>query len=61
LRFIYEIEELDNLYVVDTSFRGTGAVSSAVTGVANTLRLGDHVLERLRARLAIVPASVVAS
>src|SRR4051794_25104504 len=40
--------ELDNLYVVDTSFfPSIGAVNPALTAMANALRVGDHVLERL--------------
>jgi choline dehydrogenase-like flavoprotein len=40
--------ELDNLYVVDTSvFPGIGAVNPALTAMANSLRVGDHLLERL--------------
>ena len=42
--------ELDNLYVVDTSvFTSIGAVNPALTAMANSLRVGDHVLERLGA------------
>jgi choline dehydrogenase-like flavoprotein len=53
--------ELDNLYVVDTSFYPSiGAVNPALTAQANALRVGDHLLERLDARLA-APASAVAS
>ena len=41
--------ELDNLYVVDTSFfPSIGAVNPALTAMANSLRVGDHLLERLR-------------
>jgi choline dehydrogenase-like flavoprotein len=40
--------ELDNLYVVDTSFfPSIGAVNPALTAMANGLRVGDHLLERL--------------
>ena len=40
--------ELDNLYVVDTSFfPSIGAVNPALTAMANALRVGDHVLARL--------------
>ncbi len=40
--------ELDNLYVVDTSFFcSIGAVNPSLTAVANALRVGDHLLERL--------------
>ena len=42
--------ELDNLYVVDTSFfPSIGAVNPALTAMANALRVGDHLLERLDA------------
>jgi choline dehydrogenase-like flavoprotein len=40
--------ELDNLYVVDASFfPSSGAVNPALTIIANALRVGDHLLERL--------------
>jgi choline dehydrogenase-like flavoprotein len=43
--------ELDNLYVVDTSFfPSIGAVNPALTAMANALRVGDHLLERMGAR-----------
>ena len=43
--------EVDNLYVVDTSFfPSIGAVNPALTAMANALRVGDHLLERLGAR-----------
>jgi choline dehydrogenase-like flavoprotein len=45
--------EVDNLYVVDTSFfPSIGAVNPALTAMANALRVGDHMLERLGARRA---------
>lgn len=41
--------ELDNLYVVDTSFFvSIGAVNPSLTAMANAIRVGDHLLERLR-------------
>ncbi len=41
--------ELDNLYVVDTSFfPSIGAVNPSLTAMANALRVGDHLLERLK-------------
>ena len=41
--------ELDNLYVVDTSFFvSIGAVNPGLTAMANAIRVGDHLLERLR-------------
>ena len=40
--------ELDNLYVVDTSFfPSIGAVNPGLTAMANALRVGDHLLGRL--------------
>ena len=43
--------ELDNLYVVDTSFfPSIGAVNPALTAMANGLRVGDHLLERTGGR-----------
>ena len=40
--------EVDNLYVVDTSFfPSIGAVNPALTAMANALRVGDHLLSRL--------------
>lgn len=37
--------ELDNLYVVDTSFfPSIGAVNPSLTAIANALRVGDHLL-----------------
>jgi choline dehydrogenase-like flavoprotein len=41
--------ELDNLYVMDASFfPSSGAVNPALTIMANALRVGDHLLERVR-------------
>ena len=41
--------ELDNLYVVDTSFfPSIGAVNPSLTAIANALRVGDHLLEKLK-------------
>jgi choline dehydrogenase-like flavoprotein len=43
--------DLDNLYVVDASFfPSSGAVNPALTIMANALRVGDHLLERLAAK-----------
>jgi choline dehydrogenase-like flavoprotein len=40
--------EVDNLYVVDASFfASSGAVNPSLTIIANALRVGDHLLERL--------------
>jgi choline dehydrogenase-like flavoprotein len=42
--------EVDNLYVVDTSFfPSIGAVNPALTAMANALRVGDRLLDRLGA------------
>jgi choline dehydrogenase-like flavoprotein len=40
--------DLDNLYVVDTSFfPSIGAVNPSLTAIANALRVGEQILERL--------------
>src|SRR4029077_6607929 len=40
--------ELDNLYVVDTSFfPSIGAVNPALTAMANAIRVGEHLAERI--------------
>ena len=40
--------EVDNLYVVDTSFfPSISAVNPALTAMANALRVGDHLAARL--------------
>jgi choline dehydrogenase-like flavoprotein len=40
--------EVDNLYVVDTSFfPSIGAVNPALTAMANAMRVGDHLLRRM--------------
>jgi choline dehydrogenase-like flavoprotein len=45
--------DLDNLYVVDTSFfPSSAAVNPGLTAMANALRVGDHLLERLGAHRA---------
>src|SRR5262249_21305881 len=49
--------DVDNLYVVDTSFFPSGAaVNPALTAMANALRVGEHLLERLDARGEAAPA-----
>jgi choline dehydrogenase-like flavoprotein len=46
------VHDIDNLYVVDTSFfPSSSAVNPALTAMANALRVGDHLLERLDARV----------
>jgi choline dehydrogenase-like flavoprotein len=41
--------EVDNLYAVDGSFfPSSAAVNPALTIMANALRMGDHLLERLK-------------
>jgi choline dehydrogenase-like flavoprotein len=43
--------ELDNLYIVDTSvFPSIGAVNPALTAMANSIRVGDHLLARMGAK-----------
>ena len=40
--------EVDNLYVVDTSFFvSIAAVNPSLTAMANAMRVGNHMLERL--------------
>jgi len=40
--------ELDNLYFADASiFPSIGAVNPALTVIANAIRVGDHIAERL--------------
>jgi choline dehydrogenase-like flavoprotein len=40
--------ELDNLYVVDTSFfPSIGAVNPALTAMANAIRVGEHLIDRM--------------
>jgi choline dehydrogenase-like flavoprotein len=57
--------DVDNLYVVDTSFfPSCAAVNPALTAMANALRVGDHLLERLGTRprvesTPVEPAEVV--
>jgi choline dehydrogenase-like flavoprotein len=44
--------EVDNLYVVDTSFfPSIGAVNPALTAMANALRVGDHIADRIGAEV----------
>jgi choline dehydrogenase-like flavoprotein len=41
--------ELDNLYVVDTSFFvSIGAVNPSLTAMANAIRVGEHIAGRLK-------------
>jgi len=43
-----QAHDVDNLYVVDASFfPSSGAVNPALTIMANALRVGDHLLEKL--------------
>jgi choline dehydrogenase-like flavoprotein len=50
--------ELDNLYVVDTSFFvSIGAVNPSLTAMANAIRVGEHLAERL----GVVPTFMSAS
>jgi choline dehydrogenase-like flavoprotein len=48
--------DLDNLYVVDASFfPSSAAVNPALTIMANALRVGDHLLERMAASASAIP------
>jgi choline dehydrogenase-like flavoprotein len=48
--------DVDNLYVVDTScFPSSGAVNPALTAMANALRVGDHLRDRLGGGRVISP------
>jgi choline dehydrogenase-like flavoprotein len=49
--------DLDNVYVVDTSFfPSIGAVNPGLTAMANAIRVGDHLLQRLGVSAATTPA-----
>jgi choline dehydrogenase-like flavoprotein len=49
--------DLDNLYVVDTSFFvSSAAVNPTLTTVANAMRVGDHLIERLGAKTPAPPS-----
>lgn len=49
LNVFCQTHDVDNLYVVDGSFFcSSGAVNPSLTIAANALRVGDHILERLR-------------
>jgi choline dehydrogenase-like flavoprotein len=51
--------DVDNLYVVDTSFfPSASAVNPALTAMANALRVGDHLIDRLGARVVLSGADV---
>ena len=51
--------DVDNLYVVDTSFfPSIGAVNPSLTAIANALRVGDHITERLALRPGPTPSRV---
>lgn len=41
--------DVDNLYIVDAAFfPSSGAVNPALTIMANALRVGEHLLQRLK-------------
>jgi len=43
-----QAHEVENLYVVDTSFfPSIGAVNPALTAMANAIRVGEHLLSRM--------------
>jgi choline dehydrogenase-like flavoprotein len=44
-----EQRQLDNLYVADTSFfPSIGAVNPSLTVMANAIRVGEHLQEKMR-------------
>ena len=52
--------DLDNLYVVDTSFfPSIGAVNPSLTAIANALRVGDRLIEGWAERRRLAPISRV--
>jgi choline dehydrogenase-like flavoprotein len=52
--------DLNNLYVVDGSFfPSSAAVNPALTIMANALRVGDHLIERLAAKAALMQTAEV--
>ena len=59
---VCKAHDLDNLYVVDTSFfPSSSAVNPSLTAIANALRVGDLLLERLGAPPAATSAITSAS
>ena len=51
--------DVDNLYVVDTSFfPSSSAVNPGLTAMANALRVGDHLLERLDVSSAVTNGTI---
>ncbi len=49
------IYDVNNLYVVDgSSFISSGAVNPTLTIIANALRVGDHLLERMKGGAAAI-------
>ena len=53
--------DVDNLYVVDSSFFvSSTAVNPTLTIIANALRVGDHLLERLGANATVYKQLAVA-
>jgi choline dehydrogenase-like flavoprotein len=52
--------ELDNLYVVDTSFFvSIGAVNPALTAMANAIRVAEHLAERMHSKVGAVADALV--
>ncbi len=52
--------DVENLYVVDGSFfPSSGAVNPALTIMANAIRVGDHILERLGASVRVAEGAAV--
>ena len=51
MAFDCRAHELDNIYVVDSGFFvSIGAVNPTLTIIANSLRVSDHLKDRLNAR-----------
>ncbi len=47
------MHEVDNVYVVDSSFFvSSSAVNPTLTIIADALRVGDHLAERLKGKAA---------
>jgi choline dehydrogenase-like flavoprotein len=56
-----QAHDLDNLYVVDGSFMPSiGAVNPTLTIIANALRVGDHIAERIGTSRHPQPGTVLA-
>jgi choline dehydrogenase-like flavoprotein len=44
----YTAHDLDSLYMADrSSFPNIGVINPSLTAIANAIRVGDHIIERL--------------